>query len=116
MPEHADHPDWPDLAELLETGPGEAMELNQRYLNPQLGRVVQTLGFDRDWVAGRGLAPDRPRRRTSTSTCSPATACSRSAATTRTSRRQLQGVLDADTPEPAPAGRLDAGRACWPRS
>ncbi len=30
------------------------MALNQRYLNPQLGRVLQTLGFDRDWVRGRG--------------------------------------------------------------
>ena len=30
------------------------MALNQRYLNPQLGRVVQTLGFDRDWVRGEG--------------------------------------------------------------
>lgn len=54
MPESADHPDWPDLAALLKTGPGAAMELNQRHLNPQLGRVVQTLGFDRDWVTGVG--------------------------------------------------------------
>ena len=30
------------------------MALNQRHLNPKLGRVVQTLGFDRDWVTGRG--------------------------------------------------------------
>src|SRR5947209_2974231 len=30
------------------------MGLNQRYLNPQLGRVVKTLGFDRDWTHGRG--------------------------------------------------------------
>ena len=45
---------WPDVADLLELRAGEALELNQRYLNPQLGRVVKTLGFDRDWVAGRG--------------------------------------------------------------
>jgi ornithine--oxo-acid transaminase len=44
----------PDIADLLELRAGEAMELNQRYLNPQLGRVVQTLGFDRDWAHGRG--------------------------------------------------------------
>jgi ornithine--oxo-acid transaminase len=44
----------PDVADLLELRGGEAMALNQRFLNPQLGRVVQTLGFDRDWVAGRG--------------------------------------------------------------
>lgn len=30
------------------------MALNQRYLNRQLGRVVRTLGFDRDWAEGRG--------------------------------------------------------------
>ena len=30
------------------------MALNQRHLNPQLGRVLQTLGFHRDWAAGRG--------------------------------------------------------------
>jgi ornithine--oxo-acid transaminase len=44
----------PDVADLLELRAGEAMALNQRFLNPQLGRVVQTLGFDRDWVQGRG--------------------------------------------------------------
>ena len=44
----------PDLAEVLEDRAGEAMELNQRYLNRQLGRVVRTLGFDREWVHGRG--------------------------------------------------------------
>jgi ornithine--oxo-acid transaminase len=33
---------------------GEAMELNDRYLNPQLGRIVRTLGFDREWVRGEG--------------------------------------------------------------
>jgi ornithine--oxo-acid transaminase len=44
----------PEVADLLELRAGEAMALNQRYLNPQLGRVLQTLGFDRDWVAGRG--------------------------------------------------------------
>ncbi len=30
------------------------MALNQRHLNPKLGRVVQTLGFDRDWARGEG--------------------------------------------------------------
>jgi ornithine--oxo-acid transaminase len=46
--------DRPDLAELIKLRAGEAMELNQRYLNRQLGRVVRTLGFDREWVHGRG--------------------------------------------------------------
>jgi ornithine--oxo-acid transaminase len=44
----------PDLGELIERRAPEAMELNQRYLNRQLGRVVKTLGFDRRWVHGRG--------------------------------------------------------------
>jgi ornithine--oxo-acid transaminase len=30
------------------------MALNQRHLNPKLGRVVRTLGFDREWIEGRG--------------------------------------------------------------
>jgi ornithine--oxo-acid transaminase len=44
----------PDVADLLESRAGEAMALHQRYLNPQLGRVVKTLGFDREWAHGRG--------------------------------------------------------------
>jgi ornithine--oxo-acid transaminase len=30
------------------------MALNQRHLNPQLGRILRTLGFDRDWVEAQG--------------------------------------------------------------
>jgi ornithine--oxo-acid transaminase len=41
-----------EVSQLLELRHSEAMELNQRYLNPQLGRVVQTLGFDREWERG----------------------------------------------------------------
>ena len=44
----------PDLGDLIAHRSPEAMELNQRYLNRQLGRVVKTLGFDREWVHGRG--------------------------------------------------------------
>jgi ornithine--oxo-acid transaminase len=43
-----------EIAALLELRGGEAMALNQRHLNPKLGRVVRTLGFDREWVEGRG--------------------------------------------------------------
>ena len=46
--------DRPDLGDVIAARAGEAMELNQRYLNRQLGRVVKTLGFDREWVHGRG--------------------------------------------------------------
>jgi ornithine--oxo-acid transaminase len=42
------------IADLLEQRAGDAMALNQRYLNRQLGRVLRTLGFDRDWREGRG--------------------------------------------------------------
>jgi ornithine--oxo-acid transaminase len=42
------------IAELLQQRSGEAMALNQRYLNRQLGRVLRTLGFDREWAEGRG--------------------------------------------------------------
>ncbi len=30
------------------------MALNDRYLNPQMGRILRTLGFDRSWVRGEG--------------------------------------------------------------
>jgi acetylornithine/succinyldiaminopimelate/putrescine aminotransferase len=44
----------PDVADLLQARAPDAMALNQRHLNPQTGNVVRTLGFDRDWVSGRG--------------------------------------------------------------
>jgi ornithine--oxo-acid transaminase len=43
----------PSVAETLAQS-AEAMALNDRYLNPQLGRIVRTLGFDREWVRGEG--------------------------------------------------------------
>ncbi len=42
------------VTETLRARAGEAMALNDRYLNPQLGRIVRTLGFDRPWVRGEG--------------------------------------------------------------
>jgi ornithine--oxo-acid transaminase len=42
----------PTIAELLASRTGEEMALNDRYLNPQMGRILRTLGFDRTWVAG----------------------------------------------------------------
>src|SRR4051794_5704502 len=42
------------LRDILDRRAGEAMALNDRHLNPQLGRIVRTLGFDRDWRAGEG--------------------------------------------------------------
>jgi ornithine--oxo-acid transaminase len=51
----------PSVREVLARRRGEEMALNQRHLNPQLGRVVATLGLDRTWVAGEGaeLIDDR---------------------------------------------------------
>jgi ornithine--oxo-acid transaminase len=43
-----------DVGDLLEQRGAEAMALNQRHLNPQLGRVLRTLGFHREWAHGRG--------------------------------------------------------------
>ena len=48
------YPPLPDIADLLALRAGEALALNQRHLNPKLGRVLRTLGFDLDWAEGRG--------------------------------------------------------------
>ncbi|MGH2927901.1 MAG: aspartate aminotransferase family protein, partial [Solirubrobacteraceae bacterium] len=45
-------PAAPTISELLSTRVGEEMTLNDRHLNPQLGRILRTLGFDRTWVGG----------------------------------------------------------------
>ena len=42
------------MREILAHRTGEEMALNDAYLNPQLGRIVRTLGLDRTWVAGEG--------------------------------------------------------------
>jgi ornithine--oxo-acid transaminase len=54
----------PSIRDLLRQRAGEEMALNDRYLNPQLGRIVRTLGYDRRWVAGEGpyLIDDRGNR------------------------------------------------------
>lgn len=43
-----------DVADLLDLRAGEALALNQRHLNPKLGRVLRTLGFDVDWASAHG--------------------------------------------------------------
>src|ERR1700720_4296940 len=42
------------VADTLAARGPEAMALNDRFLNPQLGRIVRTLGFDRVWTGGEG--------------------------------------------------------------
>jgi ornithine--oxo-acid transaminase len=44
----------PPVREILANRNGEEMALNDSYLNPQLGRIVRTLGLDKTWVAGQG--------------------------------------------------------------
>ncbi len=39
---------------LLAQRAGEEMALNDRHLNPQMGRILRTLGLDRQWVRGEG--------------------------------------------------------------
>ncbi len=42
----------PEIRALLARRAGEEMALNDRYLNPQMGRILRTLGFDRTWAGG----------------------------------------------------------------
>jgi acetylornithine/succinyldiaminopimelate/putrescine aminotransferase len=53
-----------NLAQLLETRHGENFQLHAQYLNPQLAKVVKTLGFDRFYERGEGcyLFDDEGRR------------------------------------------------------
>jgi ornithine--oxo-acid transaminase len=44
----------PSVREILRDRVGEEMALNDRYLNPQMGRIVRTVGFDRVWTGGEG--------------------------------------------------------------
>jgi ornithine--oxo-acid transaminase len=44
----------PSVQEILADRTGEEMALNDRYLNPQMGRIVRTLGFDKVWSGGEG--------------------------------------------------------------
>ena len=71
-----------DLGALLDAHRGEAYPLHDRYLNPQLAKVLTTLGFDRTYVRGEGayLIDDRAAAR---STSSPGSASSPWGAATR---------------------------------
>jgi ornithine--oxo-acid transaminase len=44
----------PTIAEILARRTGEEMTLNDRHLNPQMGRILRTLGFDKVWREGEG--------------------------------------------------------------
>ena len=51
-----------DLARLMEERHGENFQLHAQYLNPQLTKVVSTLGFDRFYERGEGCYLYRRRR------------------------------------------------------
>ena len=44
----------PTVSEILSRRVGEEMALNDRFLNPQMGRILRTLGFDKTWTGGEG--------------------------------------------------------------
>jgi ornithine--oxo-acid transaminase len=44
----------PSVREILSRRRGEEMALNDRFLNPQMGRILRTLGFDKVWTGGEG--------------------------------------------------------------
>jgi ornithine--oxo-acid transaminase len=44
----------PRIGEILSERAGEELKLNQRFLNPQMGRILRTLGFDKRWSGGEG--------------------------------------------------------------
>jgi ornithine--oxo-acid transaminase len=44
----------PAIADILASRTGEELELNDRYLNPQMGRILRTLGFEKVWTGGEG--------------------------------------------------------------
>jgi ornithine--oxo-acid transaminase len=44
----------PTVAEIINDRSGEEMALNDRFLNPQMGRILRTLGFDKVWQGGEG--------------------------------------------------------------
>src|SRR6476469_6971315 len=53
-PEDAPAPAVPSVAGILAERTGEELALNDRYLNPQMGRILRTLGFDKVWTGGEG--------------------------------------------------------------
>ncbi len=44
----------PPVGEILAARSGEELALNDAYLNPQMGRILRTLGFDKTWAGGEG--------------------------------------------------------------
>jgi ornithine--oxo-acid transaminase len=43
-----------ELRDLVQSRAGEVLDLHAEYVNPQMIRVLQTIGFDRDWARTEG--------------------------------------------------------------
>ena len=61
-----------DVTEVLRQRGAERYALQQRYLNPQLPRMLHTIGFDKVYDARLRAPTSTTRTATTTSTCSPA--------------------------------------------
>ncbi len=48
------HASIPPVREIIASRTGEELQLNDRHLNSQMGRILRTLGFDKVWVGGEG--------------------------------------------------------------
>ena len=48
------HPDRVNLRELLESRAGENLDTYARGINPQLVKILRTIGFDREWKRTSG--------------------------------------------------------------
>src|SRR5438309_11609005 len=44
----------PPVGEILSRRSGEELSLNDGFVNPQMGRILRTLGFDEVWTGGEG--------------------------------------------------------------
>src|SRR5438477_3322117 len=44
----------PTVGEIIAQRTGEELALNERFLNPQMGRILRTLGFQKVWTGGEG--------------------------------------------------------------
>jgi ornithine--oxo-acid transaminase len=44
----------PSISEIILARTGDELELNDRFLNPQMGRILRTLGFQKVWTGGEG--------------------------------------------------------------
>ena len=60
-----------DLAALMNEHQGQSFDLHSQFMNPQLVKVLKTLGFDRQYVRRRGLLPLSTTGVSATSTSCP---------------------------------------------